>query len=85
MSALTTHGACGRTWKQHGNRTGHCGKCHRTFEGLALFDWHQRLDESGQVICRDPASPEWADKGFRFIDGSWRGREWAADVFEPAT
>jgi hypothetical protein len=81
VTGLTTHGACGATWKQHGNRTGHCGVCHRTFEGSGLFDWHQELQADGSVICRDPSRPEFAKKGLRFLDGTWRGPEWARNVF----
>lgn len=40
--SLTTHGACGRTWKQVGNRTSHCSGCHETFAGLRLFEAHRR-------------------------------------------
>jgi len=46
---LTTHGACGRTWWQSGNRTSHCGGCHETFASLALFDAHRRGG-----ACADP-------------------------------
>lgn len=80
--AIVSHGACGKTWNQRGNRTGHCSKCHETFEGLSLFDWHQVLAVDGSVICRDPSEPRWASKGLRFIDGTWRGPAWAADVFK---
>jgi hypothetical protein len=52
---IAEHGACGKRWKQSGNRTSHCGACHRTFASLALFDWHQTLGDGGRVICRDPA------------------------------
>lgn len=68
-----SHGACGKKWWQRGNSTGHCSKCHLTFEGLGLFDWHQLLDKSGNVICRDPASEEFASKKLRLVNGTWRG------------
>lgn len=35
-----THGACGKSWIQHGNLTSHCGACHETFAGLLGFDRH---------------------------------------------
>jgi hypothetical protein len=73
MSTLTTHGACGKTWKQRGNRTGHCAKCHETFEGITLFDWHQLLDDKGGVICRTQSDAKWISKGLRLVDGTWRG------------
>jgi hypothetical protein len=71
--ALTVHGACGKTWHQRGNLTGHCGGCHETFEGLRVFDSHQRID-GGVVTCLDPATV--MDRGvpLRLIDGTWRGR-----------
>lgn len=70
---LTTHGACGKTWNQRGNRTGHCAACHETFEGISLFDWHQELQADGRVKCRDPRDAKWASKGLRLVDGAWRG------------
>lgn len=48
---------CGAQWIQHGNRTGHCAECHRTFTSLAAFDAHQRmLDRAPWQECVDPAS-----------------------------
>jgi hypothetical protein len=73
MSALTTHGACGKSWKQRGNTTGHCAKCHETFEGLGLFDAHQKLDADGRVICSDPAEMVFRGEPVRFEGGTWRG------------
>ena len=73
--ALTSHGACGKTWKQRGNRTGHCSGCHQTFEGLALFDAHQRLRPDGSVICADPATMLFRHQPLRLVDGTWRGPE----------
>lgn len=71
----TAHGACGKTWKQRGNRTGHCANCHETFEGLSLFDWHQTHDSEGRVLCRNSADAKWTDKGLRLVNGTWRGPE----------
>ena len=77
MNKLTAHGACGKTWKQRGNRTGHCGGCHETFEGIALFDAHQRVGPDGEVTCLDPAvmttGPKSNRQPLRFVDGTWRG------------
>lgn len=52
---------CGHAWHQYGNRTGHCSGCHQTFEGSALFDWHQRLTDDGEVICARPGDERWDD------------------------
>lgn len=81
MSVMTTHGACGKWWKQRGNRTGHCAKCHETFEGSTLFDWHQLLDDKGSVICRTPADEKWARKELRLVDGAWRGPAMPDGIF----
>ncbi len=49
--------ACGTRWVQHGNRTGHCSGCHRTFTSGRAFDAHQRmLDHAPWQTCLDPAS-----------------------------
>lgn len=74
-SGLTYHGACGKGWKQRGNRTGHCAKCHETFEGITLFDWHQVIQSNGSVKCRDSSDAKWIEKGLRLVDGAWRGPE----------
>ena len=53
-----THGACGQSWSG-GERSGHCGGCHRTFYGLSTFDRHRR-----DRTCLDPATlpgPWWQD------------------------
>ncbi|MFK4760324.1 hypothetical protein ACI3KS_05250 [Microbacterium sp. ZW T5_45] len=69
--ALTVHAACGKSWKQRGNRTGHCSGCHQTFEGVTLFDQHRRGG-----VCADPRSL--TAEGLPLIfdgthgDGSWR-------------
>ena len=39
---MTTHGACGKSWTQRGERTSHCGGCHETFGALSIFDKHRR-------------------------------------------
>lgn len=73
MSAMVSHGACGKMWKQRGNRTGHCAKCHETFEGIALFDWHQTLAADGTTKCRDSSDAKWLAKDLRLVEGAWRG------------
>ena len=73
MAELVSHGACGKTWKQRGNRTGHCAKCHETFEGITLFDWHQTQADGGVTKCRDSSDAEWIKKDLRLVDGAWRG------------
>ena len=86
MSRLTTHG-CGKKWLQRGNRTGHCGGCHETFEGLALFDAH--FDRSGGgLVCRDPREMTFRGEALVFDpaygDGSWHATrtEWDTSVFQ---
>ena len=85
MTGLTFHGACGKGWKQRGNRTGHCGGCHETFEGLALFDAHQRLRPDGSVICAAPESMTFRGESLRLIDGTWRGPSMPAGTFGGAS
>ena len=64
----TRHGACGRTWKQRGNRTGHCARCHETFEGVTLFDRH--LNGTG---CHVPTEMEYpTGYALQLVNGSWR-------------
>jgi hypothetical protein len=70
---LTAHSACGKRWKQCGNRTGHCAKCHETFEGITVFDKHQRMNEDGSVTCRNPADVLISKQPLRLVDGTWRG------------
>lgn len=55
MPATTAGCRCGITFKTHGNRTGHCSGCHRTFTGLSAFDRHQTIT-GGKVTCHDPAT-----------------------------
>ncbi len=81
MRKLTKHGACGKTWVQRGNRTGHCGGCHETFEGIALFDAHQSLNPDGSVICADPAQMTYRKQPLRLVDGTWRGPEMPKNLF----
>jgi hypothetical protein len=70
---LTAHTACGKRWKQRGNRTGHCAKCHETFEGISTFDQHQRMNDDGSVTCLDPAKVMLRKQPLRLVDGTWRG------------
>lgn len=79
------HGACGKTWRQKGNRTGHCAACHETFEGLALFTAHQRVSADGSVVCLKAASMTWRGERLRLVEGTWRGPEMKRDVFAEAS
>jgi len=72
MAQIATHGACGKSWVQHGNRTGHCSQCHETFEGVSLFDWHQIVDDAGRVKCRNQQDTAWIKKGLVWTGQSWR-------------
>ena len=78
---LTTHGACGKSWKQRGNRTGHCAGCHETFEGIALFDAHQRVSADGKLVCLAPDRMIFRGKKLRLVDGTWRGPAMPRGVF----
>lgn len=69
----TTHGACGKSWKQRGNRTGHCSGCHETFEGEALFDAHRSTFDDGGRGCLDPNEMTFRGSALRLENGSWRG------------
>lgn len=60
-------------WHQRGNATGHCAKCHQTFEGITVFDAHQSTGEDGKTICKAPSEMTVGGKPLRLIDGSWRG------------
>lgn len=73
MAVRVSHGACGKSWLQRGNRTGHCSKCHETFEGVALFDAHQSLDDAGRVICADPRTMTFRKQPLRRTGDSWSG------------
>lgn len=69
----TAHGACGKTWKQRGNITGHCSGCHETFEGVALFDKHRTDAPDGSRTCRNSESMEYP-KGYplKLVNGAWK-------------
>ena len=54
----TTHGACGKTWKQRGNRTGHCSGERWSAVGLTIWDSDSLLSSK-----RDPALDERAVYG----------------------
>ncbi len=79
MTVLTTHGACGKSWKQRGNRTGHCSGCHHTFEGITLFDLHRRGG-----VCADPRVMVVNDAPLTFDpthgDGAWSARNAFAEA-----
>ena len=79
---LTYHGECGKGWKQHGNRTGHCGGCHETFEGLAVFDSHQSQSPDGTTICANPETVVFRKNLLRLVGGTWRGPEMPKGVFK---
>ena len=77
--------ACGARWVQHGNASGHCAGCHRTFYGVEAFDRHQHTGEDGRPVCSDPATAPptkagsvfWADH-----EGQWHFGEFvAADAY----
>lgn len=82
-----THPACGKSWKQRGNRTGHCSACHETFEGIAIFDAHQRIGENGRATCLHPSEVGVGSKRkgtwepLRLVNGTWRGPELPAGTF----
>lgn len=42
---------CGKTWIQHGNRSGHCAQCHETFYGIVAFDSHFNRDDQSKPVC----------------------------------
>lgn len=64
---VVTHGACGKSWIQRGDRTSHCPSCHDTFAALRLFDLHRR-----NGTCVPPATimerGEWLE---RDAEGVW--------------
>jgi hypothetical protein len=64
------HTKCGKKWHSSGNRTGHCALCHQTWEGVTLFDKHQRVSADGLVICLDPATIEFP-KGYPLKQDEW--------------
>ncbi|PPF56068.1 hypothetical protein C5B94_03875 [Clavibacter michiganensis] len=81
---LTTHAACGKSWRQRGNRTGHCAACHETFEGITAFDAHQAQQPDGSVKCRDPRDTSVNGHTLRLVDGTWRGPAMPKDTFKAA-
>lgn len=82
MGATVYDPKCGKRWKQRGNKTGHCAKCHETFEGLSLFDAHQIINADGSVTCKDPAlmTVGKAKVPLRLVEDSWRGPGMPDDV-----
>jgi hypothetical protein len=50
-TGATWHPKCRHWWT--GNRTAHCGNCHRTFSGTSAFDQHQTAWTPG-TDCPDP-------------------------------
>lgn len=69
---IVTHPRCGKSWNQHGNRTGHCAKCCRTFEGASLWDAHQTIQPDGSVVCKRPDDMKFNGLPLVYRDGSWR-------------
>lgn len=51
---------CGAQWG--GARTAHCGSCHETFTGIAMFDAHRRMVGEHNE-CRSPADVGLVDAG----------------------
>ncbi|WP_443673898.1 FDXHR family putative zinc-binding protein [Leucobacter chromiisoli] len=76
----TSHGACGKTWRQRGNRTGHCGACHETFEGETVFDAHRITDKQGNRVCLPPSEVKYAGVLLRLENGTWRGPKMSAEA-----
>ncbi|MEJ6490728.1 hypothetical protein PQI23_13460 [Leucobacter sp. USCH14] len=74
----TAHAECGKTWRQRGNRTGHCSGCHETFEGEALFDAHRTTLADGSRGCLDPNEMKFRGIPLRLENGSWRGPKMSA-------
>lgn len=85
MTGLTTHG-CGKSWRQRGNRTSHCGGCHETFEGLTLFDAHLTHAADGTLTHLKPSEMTFNGKPLAFDgshgDGSWRRTDLTDTAFE---
>lgn len=67
-------------WLQRGNTTGHCARCHETFEGVRLFDRHQTTDEAGRTVCKSPSDVVYEGEPLRLVDGAWRGPAMNADA-----
>ena len=66
-----THPACGRTWRQKGNASGHCATCHETFYGITAFDAHLSRGDDGRPICRHPDTITKPGPWWRDDDGQW--------------
>ena len=64
---------CGAVWRQRGNSTGHCTRCHETFQGIELFDRHQHIQPDGSVRCLDPHSIKLRHQLLELVEGVWRG------------
>jgi len=83
MPDLVSCGRCGRSWRQRGNRTGHCARCHETFEGSRLFDAHQRQLQDGRVDCLNPREMTMNSHPLIFDGthghGSWHARSTIRD------
>lgn len=88
MTRLTTHG-CGKSWKQRGNRTSHCGGCHVTFEGLSLFDAHFVHHKDGTLTHLDPRTMKFNKAPLVFDgslgDGVWKRSDLSHMAFEGRT
>lgn len=80
----TAHGACGKTWRQRGNRTGHCSGCHETFEGETVFDAHRVTDENGDRVCLAPSEVKIVGVALRVENGTWRGPRMSKEQAERA-
>lgn len=83
-----THSKCGTVVQQRGERTSHCPKCHVTYEGLTLFDAHQRIAADGSIVCLAPEHMRFQGARLRFVpasregaDGSWRGPKLETGAF----
>ena len=73
MATRVTHGACGKSWNQAGNKSGHCSNCHETYYGTTAFDAHQKL-VADQIVC-ERRGEWWQDD-----DGQWhKGRRLTAE------
>jgi hypothetical protein len=70
-----TCGGCDATWTAP--TAAHCGSCHRTFAGVALFDAH-RSATGEHGACIDPETIRHGKTGERLMfhrNGMWRGPE----------
>jgi hypothetical protein len=68
-------GGCADTWTALG--AAHCGLCHQTFSGVALFDLH-RSQYGERGACQHPNDVRHKQTGQQlmfFRDGMWRGPE----------